>query len=84
MLVGRWGIFWRPLRTTVDEAAQIIITCMKHHNFVLDNGDLDIPLPCDVETASHTQSPDYQVYNQDQAGTQEALYRRKRDLESSE
>jgi DDE superfamily endonuclease len=84
MLVGRWGIFWRPLRTTVDKAAQIVLTCMKLHNFILDNGELDIPLPCGVDTASHTQSPDYQVYEQDQADTQEALHRRRRDLESSE
>jgi hypothetical protein len=71
MLVGRWGIFWRPLRTTVDKAAQIVLTCMKLHDFVLDNEDHDIPLPCGVDTASHTQYPDYQVYEQSQADTQQ-------------
>jgi hypothetical protein len=83
MLVGRWGVFWRPLRTTVDKAGQIVLLCMKLHNFVLDSGDMGIPAPCAADTSGHTHDPDYEVHEQDQADTQEALHRRRRDIESS-
>jgi DDE superfamily endonuclease len=84
MLIGRWGIFWRPLRTTVDKAAQIVLVCMKLHNFIVDDGNIDIPLPGVIDFGSHTQSPDYRVHEQDQADANDALHRRRRDLEASE
>jgi hypothetical protein len=83
MLIGRWGVFLRSLRTTVDKAGQIVLLCMKLHNFVLDGGDMGIPPPCAADTASQTHDPDYEVPEKDQADTQEALHLRRRDIESS-
>ena len=44
MLVNRWGIFWRPLRIDIRKVPQVIAVCMKLHNFIIDTGDLKIPV----------------------------------------
>jgi nuclease HARBI1 len=84
MLIGRWGVFWRPLRTTVDKVAQIVLVCMKLHNFVLKADSADVPLPSTVDICGHTVSPDYEAHEQDQLDTNDSLHRRRRDLEGSE
>jgi DDE superfamily endonuclease len=84
MLIGRWGVFWRPLRTTIDKAAQIVLICMKLRNFVLKADSADVPLPSTVDICGHTVSPDYEVHEQDQLDTNDSLHRRLRDLEGSE
>jgi hypothetical protein len=36
MLVRRWGIFWRPLRFSVEINSRIVSVCCKLHNLCLD------------------------------------------------
>jgi DDE superfamily endonuclease len=84
MLIGRWGVSWRPLRTTIDKAAQIALVCMKLHDCIVETDSADVPRPSTVDTCSHTVSPDYEVHEQDQLDTNDSLHRRRRDLEGSE
>jgi type II secretory pathway component PulM len=84
MLIGRWGLFWRPLQTNIDKAAQIVLVCMKLHNFIMETDSTDVPRPSAVDTCSHTVSPHYEVHEQDQSDTNDSLHRRRRDLKGSE
>jgi hypothetical protein len=84
MLIGRWGVFWRPLRTTIDKAAQIVLVCMKLHNCIVETDGADVPRPSTVYIYSHILSPDYEVHEQDQLDKNDSLHRRRRDLEGSE
>jgi hypothetical protein len=84
MLVGRWGVLRRPLRTTIDKAAQIVLVCMKLHNFIVEADSADMPLPSAVDIFSHTVTPDYEVHEQNQLDTNDSLHRRRRDFEGSE
>jgi hypothetical protein len=84
MLIGRWGVFWRPLRTTIDKAAQIVLVCMKLHNIIVETDGAKVPCPSTVDISSHIVSPDYEVHEQDQLDTNDSLHRRRRDLEGSE
>ena len=36
LLVARWGIFWRPLRVSVDKIPLVIRVCCKLHNICID------------------------------------------------
>jgi hypothetical protein len=38
ILVGRWGILWRPLRMYVTRVAPILSTCLRLHNYCIDEG----------------------------------------------
>jgi hypothetical protein len=38
ILVSRWGVLWRPLRTSVAKSTLIIVTLAKLHNFIIDEG----------------------------------------------
>jgi hypothetical protein len=84
MLICRWGVFWRPLRTTIDKAAQIVLVCMKLYNFIVETDGADVPRPSTVEISGHIVSPDYKVHEQDQLDTNDSLRRRRQDLEGSE
>ena len=37
LLVGRWGIFWRPLRFCTKEIGLIVSVCCKLHNICVDS-----------------------------------------------
>ena len=85
MLVGRWGVFWRPLKCTVAKNATIISVCCKLHNFIIDTKDnVDIPVPSSADVGHHTEPEDRHVYLQDDCDLNESLHRRRRDLESSQ
>jgi DDE superfamily endonuclease len=84
MFIGRWGVFWRPLRTPVDKAAQMVLVCMKLHDLIVETDSADVPRPSTVDTCSHIVSPDYEVHEQDQLDTNDSLHRRRRGLEGSE
>lgn len=36
ILVQRWGVFWRPLRTSMENVALIISVAIKLHNICID------------------------------------------------
>jgi hypothetical protein len=36
LLVGRWGIFWRPLRVPLRDQPTLILATCKLHNFCID------------------------------------------------
>lgn len=40
LLVGRWGIFWRPLRVQLKNQPKLIYAISKLHNFCIDEGDV--------------------------------------------
>ena len=35
-LIRRWGVFWRPLEVRFDRRAKLIGTCIRLHNFCID------------------------------------------------
>ena len=41
ILVRRWGILWRPLGMRFDRRSKVIGTCMRLHNFCIDNNITD-------------------------------------------
>jgi DDE superfamily endonuclease len=45
MLVGRWGMFWQPLRCNIVKASRIAMVCVKLHNFFIDRESLAVPEP---------------------------------------
>jgi hypothetical protein len=84
ILVARWGILWRPLRTSVGKATTIILALAKLHNYIIDNdGMITIPRPSGCDSATHREPADMAVLLQDQLDTDDALHRRRRDLEYS-
>jgi DDE superfamily endonuclease len=51
MLVGRWGILWRPMRLRVAKASQVALVCCKLHNFIIDhNGRGTLPVILSSDT----------------------------------
>jgi DDE superfamily endonuclease len=81
MLVGRWGIFWRPSECSVVRASQIILVCMKLHNFTLDRGSIAVPEPSNIDLTGHeAYSP---VVFQVEGDADPSLHSRRRDVESS-
>ena len=36
MIVGRWGVFWPPMKCDLKKATLIIQVCCKLHNFIID------------------------------------------------
>jgi DDE superfamily endonuclease len=43
LLVQRWGIFWRPLRVSMEHRAMVVRVCCKLHNICIDRFGLDNP-----------------------------------------
>jgi hypothetical protein len=84
MSIGRWGVFWRPLLTTIEKAAQIVLVCIKLHHCIVETDCADVPLPRTLDICSLTVSPDYEVHEQDQLDTNDSLHRRRRDADGSE
>lgn len=41
MLMRRFGIFWRPLRCSIDRVATIVSATMAIHNLIIDDGDME-------------------------------------------
>lgn len=41
MLVSRFGIFWRPIRTRLDKSTNIIAVTCKLHKFIIDHAESD-------------------------------------------
>jgi DDE superfamily endonuclease len=84
MLVGRWGIFWRPIRAALPKASRVVVVCMKLHNFIVSNGSIAVPDAYEEDSILHHDAPDYSVHAQDELDTDFATHRRRRDLETSE
>jgi DDE superfamily endonuclease len=84
-LVGRFGILWRPLRTKVRLASLIVVIVGKLHNFIIDNGETaSPPNPLTSDVTSHGTPAHLTIVLQDEADTDDALHRRRRDLETCE
>jgi DDE superfamily endonuclease len=93
ILVARWGILWRPLRVPIDKSGQIILACVKLHNFVLEKADSSrnhlysnastVPDPSNVDTSGHGEAADTRVHLRDEVDLDEPLHKRRRDLEVS-
>lgn len=43
MVIQRWGIFWKKFRFAFERWSQVIVLCMKLHNFCYDRGDRKPP-----------------------------------------
>jgi DDE superfamily endonuclease len=83
MLVGRWGIFWRPIRGSVQKASRVVVVCMKLHNFIISQGSIAVPDVYEEDNEQHRDAPDRAVHFQDGVDTDDVMHRRRRDLESS-
>lgn len=84
MLVGRWGILWKPLRLSVGKAAQIVAVCCKLHNFIIDHACIvNIPPRTQSDVDNSSDPIDQTVHLQDDCDTHNELHRRRRDLEHS-
>eukprot|EP00808_Paulinella_micropora_P028703 g39764.t1 len=44
VLIGRWGILWKPLRFDFKHAISITKACMRLHNFLIDDNSSHISL----------------------------------------
>jgi DDE superfamily endonuclease len=53
MLVGRRGVVWRRIRWSVVRASQIIVVCMKQHNFIVDRESIAVPEPSNIDLTGH-------------------------------
>jgi DDE superfamily endonuclease len=84
MLVGRWGVFWRPIRADLPKASRLIVVCMKLHNFIVSNGSIAVPDAYEEDSIKHHDAPDYLVHAQDELDADGARHRRRRGLETSE
>ena len=52
LLVGRWGVLWRPLRVPLRRQARLILALCKLHNFCLDENAAVYAEPTLVEQRS--------------------------------
>ena len=43
ILVSRWGIFWRPLKVSMEHRAMVIRVCCKLHNICVDRFGVENP-----------------------------------------
>jgi len=85
ILVARWGILWRPLSFTLGQKAKIVVVCCKLRNLITDeSGGVEFPPTPDIDTHRNTEEADGHVYLQDECDLDEALHRRRRDLDSSQ
>jgi hypothetical protein len=80
MLVGRWGILWRPIRLRVAKASQVVLVCCKLQNFIIDhNGRGTLPFILSSDTGGELR----EIHLQDDCDSSEEIHRRRRDLELS-
>ena len=67
--VARWGILWRPLRTTLETSIRIIRACMLLHTFCLSElSETDAAIPSGMFDAQGRLSCDYRT-SSDSQGT---------------
>lgn len=60
ILVARWGILWRPLRTSLQQSVQIIRACMLLHTYCVDElADADATVPAGVFDSQGKLSNEY-------------------------
>jgi hypothetical protein len=93
MLVGRWGILWRPLRVPIERAGQVFIVCMKFHNYIIERSvcfhnsgepGITIPEPSSLDIQGHIEMADMNVHLQEDLDTDQQIHKRRRDLEASD
>ena len=62
--VARWGVLWRPLRTSLQNSVRIIRACMLLHTFCLDElSEVDAAVPTGVFDARGKLSAAYKTGN---------------------
>jgi hypothetical protein len=84
ILVSRWGVLWRPLRTSVAKSTLIIVTLAKLHSIIIDEGAMQtVPRPSGVDTSSQQEQADMAVLLQDQLDSDDRLQKRRRDTKTS-
>ncbi len=81
LLVARWSILWRPLRTSLTVSSLVVVVCMNLHNFIVDS--------CDGRAVSSIYFAENvpgsaTVYLQDQLDTDVYILGMRWDLETSE
>lgn len=87
MLIGRWGVFWRPLGLSAGKVAMLVSVCCKIQNYIIyfknDEGMADDAAMSNIDSAHHSEAADTGVHLQDECDTDDNLHRRRRDLETS-
>jgi DDE superfamily endonuclease len=62
ILVGRWGVLWRYLRTSLAKSTLIIMVLAKLHNFIIESGGLlVVPRPSGIDSFSHVERAEMDV-----------------------
>lgn len=60
--VARWGVLWRPLRTSLTHSVQIIRACMLLHTYCVDElSEVDAAIPRGLLDAQGRLSDDYRT-----------------------
>jgi DDE superfamily endonuclease len=57
MMVGRWVIFWRPTRGTVQKPSRAVVVCMNLHNFIISQGSIAVPDIFEEDNEQHRDAP---------------------------
>lgn len=82
IIAGRWGVLWRPLRTSLRRAPSVAAVCCKQYNFIIDSGGRPSPpAPSSVDARHRIDSPAYPVHLQHDFDLDTAAHFRRRDLE---
>jgi len=81
MLVARWGVLWRPLRVPIHRMGLIVILCCKLHNYIINQGIINIYNPTHLDERCHVDEADTTVHLQGDCDRDSSLRRRRRYLE---
>lgn len=84
MLVGRWGILWRPLRCSPRKKAGVIVTYCKPHKCIVENGrGATLPPPSWKDEDGNTEPAECAVHLQDNCDLDTQIHRPCSDLDAS-
>lgn len=76
VIVGRWSVFWRPVKCIVEKNAIFFAVCCKLHNFIIDDEHaFKIPSPMGADSGYHTKRADCISHLQDEFDIYESFHR---------
>ena len=83
ILIGRWRIFWRPMRVFIDKAVAFVLSCVMLHIFIIDDSQEGAVVysPSEIDFSGHKTDADMCVHLQDQCDIDVAAQHRRRNLD---
>jgi hypothetical protein len=98
-LAGIWnacrkmGNILRPLSLTIDKAGQVVLLCIKLHNYIIQKAqesdcvtsarEYSVPGHSNMDDRGHRDQEDTRIYMPDEVDLYETQHRRRKDLEAS-